>query len=255
MLVKRMVAREQGSSSSYVEHQYSENYPPGVEHTYWHLARNAIVAENLLALGTKCALDVGCGRGILVEYLNEHGIDCYGVDPGEVPVPRQLAGRLFCGVTAQELDAAVRLKFDTIILGDVIEHIEDPHAFLVELQSCFPRVRGFLIMVPARQELWSNYDDHYGHYRRYDLSDLRQTVEGAGLRVQHVSYFFKLLYPLMWLILKVRGRRSTQLRGPKGGTPLHRFLAALLRADYHWLPRGIFGTSALCRAVVREQSA
>jgi SAM-dependent methyltransferase len=249
-----MVAQTEGRPSPYVEQQYSENYPAGVEHTYWHLARNAIVAENLRLLGARCVLDVGCGRGILVEFLNEQGFECYGVDPGAAPVAEQLRGKLFIGVTAQQLDLETREKIDTLVLGDVIEHIEDPQVFLLDLQRSFPRVRGFLIMVPARQELWSNYDQHYGHYRRYDLDSLRDTARAAGLNVEHVSYFFKLLYPMMWGILKLRGRRSTQLRGPSGGTTLHRFMAAVLRADYHWLPSGMYGTSAICRAVVQEPS-
>jgi SAM-dependent methyltransferase len=251
-MLARMVAREEGRASPYIEQQYSENYPAGVEHTYWHLARNAIVAENLRSLGARCVLDVGCGRGILVEYLCDQGFDCFGVDPGAAPVAAKLESKLYIGNTAQELAPEVRARFDTLILGDVIEHIEDAQAFLHDLQQCFSHVQRFVIMVPARTELWSNYDEHYGHYRRYDLASLRRTAEDARLQVQHVSYFFKLLYPLMWLILKLRGRRSTQLRGPAGGTALHRMLAALLRADYHWLPSGMYGTSAICRAVVQE---
>src|ERR1700761_7761719 len=66
ILAFTMGGQEQERTSPYIEQQYSENYPPGVEHTYWHLARNAIVVENLRALSAKTVLDIGCGRGILV---------------------------------------------------------------------------------------------------------------------------------------------------------------------------------------------
>jgi len=244
------VSQPNRETSHYVQQEFAENYPPGVEHAYWHLARNAIIAENLRTIGARKVLDVGCGRGIVVEYLNTHGIDCFGVEPGDVIVPTNLAGKIYQGVTAQQLDESVRRAFDTILLGDVIEHIEHPESFLIELQKLYPNVRHFVIMVPARHELWSNYDEHYGHYRRYDLATLRTAMQTSGLQVVSIGYFFKLLYPLMRLILLIRRQRSTQLRASVGGRTLHRFLAALLVADYHWLPARIYGTSLICIAAV-----
>ena len=34
--------------------------------------------------------------------------------------------------------------------------------------------------MPARQEIWTNYDEFYGHFRRSDLPALRKEVEAAG---------------------------------------------------------------------------
>src|SRR5689334_7499866 len=72
----------------YSESQHLANYSPGVENIYWHLARNRIVEAQIRASGGGRVLDIGCGRGILVDYLVTHGIDCFGVELGQVPVPQ-----------------------------------------------------------------------------------------------------------------------------------------------------------------------
>jgi hypothetical protein len=51
------------------------------------------------------------------------------------------------------------LHFGAILLRDVVEHIEDAGTFLRDLLRAFPNARHVLIAVPARMELWSNYDE------------------------------------------------------------------------------------------------
>jgi 2-polyprenyl-3-methyl-5-hydroxy-6-metoxy-1,4-benzoquinol methylase len=64
------------SKTEFSGDQYAEAYPPGVEDTYWHIGRNRIIMRQIQAANGSKVLDVGCGRGILVNYLVEHGADC-----------------------------------------------------------------------------------------------------------------------------------------------------------------------------------
>ena len=66
--------------SEYTIEQYAENYPPGIEHYFWNIARNAIIARALKRgrMDAWPLLDIGCGRGIVVEYLRSRGINCIG---------------------------------------------------------------------------------------------------------------------------------------------------------------------------------
>jgi SAM-dependent methyltransferase len=82
-------------STDFSAGQYSEAYGPGVERDFWHLSRNRIILSCLRRLGPGRVLDVGCGRGILVDYLLARGVDCFGVELGAPAMPEHLRDRLF----------------------------------------------------------------------------------------------------------------------------------------------------------------
>jgi 2-polyprenyl-3-methyl-5-hydroxy-6-metoxy-1,4-benzoquinol methylase len=233
------------TSSEFTPAQYSEAYGPGVERIYWHLSRNRIILSFLRRLPPGRVLDVGCGRGILVDYLVRAGVDCYGVELGDPPVPEHLRERLICGTASSALPADFRASVGVIVLGDVIEHLQDPPSFLKTLLADFPAAHSFVVTVPARSELWSNYDEHYGHYRRYDLHSLEAELASAGIGTVESSYMFRILYPLTRLALAFLGKRETRVTAPR--RPLiHRLAAALLYADFTLLPAPVYGTSVIC---------
>lgn len=77
-------------------------------------------------------------------------------------------------------------KFDAIIYIDVIEHIEFDSA---ELQhaSTFLKPNGYIIvLVPAHNFLFSEFDKSIGHFRRYNKKMLREAapkdLKKVGLR-------------------------------------------------------------------------
>jgi hypothetical protein len=80
------------SMSEYTIEQYCENYPTGIERYFWNVARNAIIARSLKRghMHTWPLLDIGCGRGIVVEYLRSQGINCIGCDTAAAPVSNHL---------------------------------------------------------------------------------------------------------------------------------------------------------------------
>jgi len=211
------------------------------------VARNRILEKHLRAVPAKRVLDVGCGRGILVEYMVARGMDAYGVELSPLAVPSHLESRLFAGVTAESLSESFRDSVDTLVLGDVIEHLPDPAGYLKHLLLAFQQVNAIVITVPARQELWSNYDEYYGHYRRYDLAELRATVMAAGFTPIELGYFFRFLYFPALLLRGLGMKRQVTLTAPS--MPLvHRILATAMQAEYVVCPRWIPGTSAICVA-------
>jgi hypothetical protein len=60
-------------------------------------------------------------------------------------------------------------KIRGALLCDVMEDLPEPIAFLDKVRMSLPALERVLLTVPARQELWSNWDQHHGHFRRYDL--------------------------------------------------------------------------------------
>jgi hypothetical protein len=227
-----------GSDTAYDSQQYALNYAPGVEKHFWSRARNRIVERLLRRISAddsgsaKSVLDVGCGTGVVIDHLRRAGIDCRGVELGRPQLIPGLAGYVTTGIEAAQLPAAERERVGTILLLDVLEHIEDPGAFLRTLLAAFPQVRHVVIALPARMELWSNYDEFFGHFLRYDKRTLLQLASEAGLKPLEIKYIFNALYPVIWFLSRFAGKRSLQQKPPSGLTaPLHALLGECFSAE------------------------
>ena len=84
-------------------------------------------------------------------------------------------------------DFKTKEKFDSILYIDVIEHIEDD-AKEIKLAKSFLKPGGHLIiLVPAHQYLYSDFDKAIGHYRRYTKRMLKNTV-GEDLKLEQLLY-------------------------------------------------------------------
>jgi 2-polyprenyl-3-methyl-5-hydroxy-6-metoxy-1,4-benzoquinol methylase len=84
-------------TTTYTADQYDENYPHGIERYFWNIARNAIIARSLKRSGMNRwpLLEIGCGRGIIVEHLRSRGVDCVGCELAATPVPNHLREVVF----------------------------------------------------------------------------------------------------------------------------------------------------------------
>jgi hypothetical protein len=149
-------------TTTFTADQYEESYPHGVERYFWNIARNAIIARSLKQSGMNGwpLLEIGCGRGIIVEHLRSRGVDCVGCELAAVPVPNHLREVVFNRTDFADLPAGQRCKFRGALLCDVIEHLPEPVAFLHKVREALPALEGLLVTVPARQELWSEWDRH-----------------------------------------------------------------------------------------------
>ncbi len=100
------------------------------------------------------------------------------------------------------------LKFDTIIMSHVLEHIEFPDKLLKHIASWLSYDGIFIISVPNAKsfhrlaavemglletEFMLNQRDHeLGHYRVYDMDSLKQEVINAGYKIiDQGGVFFK----------------------------------------------------------------
>jgi cyclopropane fatty-acyl-phospholipid synthase-like methyltransferase len=224
-------------------------YPPGIENHYWTAARNRIVEHQLRAAGLEqpCILEIGCGKGVVILHLRKKGYSCRGVELANVAPIESVKDFVYTGVSATELTAAEREPFNTLLLLDVIEHLPDPVGFLSTLKAAFPNVSRMIITVPARTELWSNYDRFYGHHRRYDLDSLREVIDAIGGTALCLQYFFRILYLPARLTLALRHRRPVRIRAPRSSMKaIHYLISQVCLADFFLLPRRIWGTSIIC---------
>jgi SAM-dependent methyltransferase len=101
-------------------------------------------------------------------------------------------------------------NFELITALDVIEHIDDDVTVVRQMGDRLSPRGAIIITVPAHPWLWSSHDEINHHVRRYTRQTLRQAIEAAGLRVEYLSYFNTLLFPLALVqraFARLTGRR------------------------------------------------
>ena len=240
------------SDTAFDADQFDAIYPPGVELHYWNRCRNAVIAGFLERHAPDAPmLEVGCGKGLVVAALRDRGVQIRGVELAAIEPVEEAAPYVQAGVDLFDLDP---VRFDdvrTVLLLDVIEHIEDAAGFIDRIRTFLPNVVCIVCTVPARQELFSNYDSFNGHFRRYDLDLLKQHMDPSGTRRWSGSYFFHSLYPAAWLQLRMNGARETRFNVPRSAIAclLHSVLGAAFRLEQRLLPGSWYGTSIIAACI------
>ena len=80
-----------------------------------------------------------------------------------------------------------QLKFDSILYIDVIEHIEDDFHELARASNHLKPNGVVIIIAPAHNCLFSEFDSMIGHFRRYNKANLMAIVP-EGLSVVSMEY-------------------------------------------------------------------
>jgi len=173
--------------------------------------RKAIVSEFAPFLKGRI-LEVGAGIGQTSEAILSlpNITELVGVEP-DVSFHDGFRQRLpnIRLVTGTTVDLESGESYDGAVLVNVLEHIEDDLDELIRLKQILAPQRGHLcLLIPARQEIYSKLDGHFGHFRRYDRSGLHQKLETAGFSVKRVSYFNFVGYFAWALRFKIMGSMS-----------------------------------------------
>lgn len=202
-------------------------------------------------------LDIGCGAGNLLAYLNRRSrINPVGIDM----FSGVLAGCKRRDIHSVSVADAVHLPFPTnhfdfAIAQDVVEHIEDDKAAVSEIfRVCAPGGLT-LILVPAFQQLWSTRDVKLHHYRRYTLPQLETLISEAGFLIEHRTYTDMFLYPLLLAAIITAPKTSDGVanitaESPGSSALLNKALLAVSRLEKQAIIRtGLpFGVSAVVMA-------
>lgn len=236
-------------SSAFTTEQFEVLYPPGVEHHYWNLCRNRVIARMLRRSGADGPiLEVGCGKGLVTKALRERGFDVRGVEIAPVPPLPGMEAHVRSSFDVFAMEPMEAATYRTVMLLDVIEHLEDPERFLRMLRGKFTGCTMLLVTVPARQELFSNYDRFNGHHLRYDRATLtRHLTAWSGKGAFELRYFFHVLYPSARWLLALRGKRPVHFTVPASwfSRSVHKLIGLLLFADHLLIPGNTKGTSLL----------
>ena len=146
---------------------------------------SSIVKESLKNIvSPKNVIDFGAGIGTLSMIFRELSINTQCIEIDEVNKD-YLIKRNF-----SVFDSLSQLKdsADLIFSSNVLEHIEDDLSILKELKKKLSPEGKIFLYLPAKMILWSKMDDVVGHYRRYEINDLKKKCEIAGLKIQSLHY-------------------------------------------------------------------
>lgn len=75
-------------------------------------------------------------------------------------------------------DLPLHTNYDTAIYIDVLEHIEDSEEEIKRITNKLKTGGKLIILVPAYQFLYTEFDKNIGHYRRYNKERLRKDTKG-----------------------------------------------------------------------------
>ncbi len=172
---------------------------------WWYLARRKIIFDwverTMTTYKNPQILDIGCGTGFNIVYLNQLGYNKvvgldFSPDALEYCRSRQL-NVLICG-NAENLPISQRC-YDLILVLDIIEHLKDDRRALSEIFRALKPDGTLIIFVPAFQFLWSFQDEISHHQRRYNAMELKEKILHAGFKLMKLSYVNSILFPVVWL--------------------------------------------------------
>lgn len=232
-----------------------------VEKTHWwYVARRKIIFDWILQVLVNYSapriLDIGCGTGFNIEYLQTHGykrvtgLD-FSLEALSFCRSRHLSN-LSCGDGTRPPFSGE--SFDVIMALDLIEHLADDVQALQELARLLKPNGSLVIFTPAFNFLWGLQDEVSYHYRRYTAGELRQKVAEVGLKINKLTYANTFLFPLIWsgrTVLRLSGNNiqgtSENDLHPGWSNDLLQAIFAAERPLLHHL-NFPFGVSLLCIA-------
>jgi SAM-dependent methyltransferase len=156
-------------------------------------------------------LEVGCGGGALLSYLEGKGYAATGVDILEEAVNLASNTTNSCEILRAEAgDLPFEDgSFDRLVSQHLIEHLDDFPAVLAEWRRILAEGGVIAMCTPNRSYPCPVLFEDPSHVHIYEPGELRETVSGAGFQVERCMTVFPHLY---------KGKISIAL-----GVPLYRF--------------------------------
>jgi len=221
---------------------------------FWFRARNRLISSLVRKLTSRLrpgylVLEVGCGTGNVLRALRQACPDgkVVGLElwfDGLRFAQKRSSGPLVQGDVRH---CPFGKPFDLIGMFDVLEHIPQELETLTALRQALAPEGRLILTVPAHQYLWSYFDEAAHHCRRYSSQDIRERLTEAGFEVEFLSQFMAFIFPLVWLVRKIRGRgkesgseaaRNLTSREFRVVPVLNELLTGLLNLEASWLNRG-----------------
>jgi SAM-dependent methyltransferase len=226
------------------------------EQHWWYRARRDILSdliERRIALPADARiLEIGCGTGHNLGMLRRFGrVDAIEIDDTARALASKRLGHAVMAAPLPELTGVEDGAYDLIAILDVLEHIGPDREALASMAKKLRPGGRILITVPAHPWMWSAHDVVNHHQRRYTRRTLRAVVAAAGLKLEMMSWFNSLLFPLAAaarLAGRLTGKEDSDDTLPPG--PINRLFEGIFGLERHAIGRLPFPPGVSLVAIV-----
>jgi len=162
-----------------------------------NLNYNGYLYEKFKAyLGNKI-LELGPGIGNITQLLirNKDLLVAVEKSPTQIfylsqRIPESSIFKIFQkDIESDSLDSLKKFGLKTAICINVLEHVRDDGKVLGKIGEIIDENGKLVLIVPAYQWLFSNFDRQLGHYRRYNKRRLRKLLSSSGFVIERIEYF------------------------------------------------------------------
>jgi len=142
-------------------------------------------------------LEVGCGLGAMTRHLLQKNSPLVSIDLSEWHINEmKKTFRDYPNLSMHHLDFLKdngdfleNRSFDTVMLINVLEHIEEELETLEKINSLMSNGNSnFILFVPAYQWLFGSLDRIVGHVRRYDKPYLQKVLKKSNFEPVYYRY-------------------------------------------------------------------
>lgn len=161
--------------------------------TFWANIRAMTIHKLLTEFEIECIWEIGSGDGSAAIPLTVLGIKVICVEP-ILAGAEYTAGfgiQTYC-TTLEKLNLPNQ-SINSVGIFDVLEHIEHPVEFLSSLNKFLDKTGKIIVSVPMYMNLFSDFDESIGHYRRYSEKLLVNQLAQAGFVILKKKYLFSYL--------------------------------------------------------------
>lgn len=203
----------------------------------WEITRLKILLFLLKNRSSKSFIvDIGSGDAFIAKGLAEKFPDAtlaaVDINYDETFIRENTKDNL--EVFSDVRDLSHERTVDTLLLMDVLEHIQQPEKVLLDIKNelKLSTATQLFITVPAFQSLFTDHDVFLKHFKRYNRKQLAYLVNKQGFEVKQSGYFFfSLLIPRIFQRLS-GGKRVTGVHNWKQGSFVTSTMLTILWVDF-----------------------
>tara|TARA_Y100000591_G_C21839779_1_gene704888 strand:+ start:32 stop:649 length:618 start_codon:yes stop_codon:yes gene_type:complete len=191
-------------------YSYQWNHDDG-ENSFTYLFNSLKKKYSIESNKSLIHLDLGCGNGFLTNHISTFFKETHGYDVSESGINlakkrNNLNVKYF--LTDKNLSNIEKNYYDIVTLLEVIEHVYDPHEFLVNIKSKMKKKGKIIISTPFHGyfknlaiALTNKFDHHFnplwlhGHIKFFSKRTIIQILEDNGFKINTIYYSGR-FYPL-----------------------------------------------------------
>jgi 2-polyprenyl-3-methyl-5-hydroxy-6-metoxy-1,4-benzoquinol methylase len=167
-------------------------------------------------------LEIGCGIGNISEFFINDNFDIVLSDLRDnyIQIVKNKFTNEVIKIDLVDVDFDTKHKdligtFDTVFALNVVEHIKDDHKAIENCKKLLKNQGYLIILVPAYQALFNNFDVELEHYRRYTQKSLKQLIKANQLNIIK-TFSFNVIGILGWFVSGSILKKKTIPEGQMG---------------------------------------